>query len=434
MVTHFAESWGRLAAYPHQITALRSADVTQQLQEDSHGLPYGNGRSYGDVCLNPAGRLWQTRGLNRFIAFDADSGELTCEAGVLLGEIQQYLIPQGWVLPVTPGTQFVTVGGAIANDVHGKSHHVTGSFGHHVKGFTLVRSEGEVIACSPTQHAEWFAATVGGLGLTGVITTVTLQLKRSSSAWLETQTIPYTNLGEFFTLADDSKENWEHTVSWIDCMSKDGKGLFMRGNYSSQYRELPKNKRLSIPLTPPFSLINRLSLPVLNKGYYALKQCDVAVEKTMLEHYQAFFYPLDGILRWNRIYGPKGFYQYQCVIPTAERQPATQALLNEIATSGEGSFLAVLKTFGEQESLGLLSFPQAGVTLALDFANKGRKTEKLFQRLDAVVSEAGGRLYAAKDARMSRELFEVGYPQLSAFLPYRDPGISSALSRRLMGY
>lgn len=434
MVNALAESWGRLAKYPHQITHLRASAIAEQLLADRHGLPYGNGRSYGDVCLNPSGRLWHTRGLNRFIAFDPNSGELSCEAGVLLGDIQRYLIPQGWVLPVTPGTQFVTVGGAIANDVHGKSHHVTGSFAHHVKQLTLLHSDGEVLNCSPTENADWFAATVGGLGLTGVITTVTIQLKRIHGEWLDTQTIPYHNLSDFFRLADESKDDWEHTVSWIDCMSKEGKGLFMRGNYSQASSETPNNKRLTVPITPPISLINRLSLPLLNKGYYALQQRKALPNKTNLEHYQPFFYPLDGILQWNRIYGPRGFYQYQCVIPTADRHAATQALLNEIAASGEGSFLAVLKTFGEQQSLGMLSFPQAGVTLALDFANKGAKTEKLFTRLDAIVSEAGGRLYPAKDARMPRELFEAGYPQLSAFLPFRDRGISSALSRRLMGY
>lgn len=431
------ESWGRLGRHPHQLSLLKRRDeIASQLVHERNGLPFGNGRSYGDVCLNPGGRLWDTRSLNRFIDLDESSGLLQCEAGVLLGDIQQLLIPRGWILPVTPGTQFVTVGGAIANDVHGKSHHVTGSFAHHVVNFTLMRTDGETLVCSPTQNKEWFAATVGGLGLTGIIVSATLQLKRVAGPWLDTQTIAYDGLEDFFTLSDESKQDWEHTVSWIDCMSKSARGLFMRGNYSASIQPCATSKkRLRVPLTPPVSMINRLSLPILNKGYYALKSRDSSISSPLsLEHYQSFFYPLDGILQWNRIYGPKGFYQYQCVIPSDARVDATKELLQAIASSKEGSFLAVLKTFGESPPLGMLSFPMPGVTLALDFPNKGVGTNKLFERLDSIVMAAGGRLYAAKDARMPRTLFEQGYPQLSSFLSYRDIGISSALSRRLIGY
>jgi FAD/FMN-containing dehydrogenase len=389
------------------------------------------GRSYGDVCLNPEGTLWVTTGLDHFIAFDQSAGRLVCEAGVLLRDIQRLVIPRGWILPVTPGTQLVTVGGAIANDVHGKNHHVLGSFGDHVQRLTLIRTDGDVIQCGPRERQDWFAATVGGLGLTGVITQAEIQLRRVPGPWLETETVPYANLGEFFRLADDSDAGWEHTVSWIDCITGGGRGLLMRGNPThAQDRTAPQGRKLTMPIVPPVSLVNRLSLRPFNMAYYHLKKWRAG---RAIMHYEPFFYPLDNLLEWNRMYGPKGFFQYQSVVPREVGQDAVQAMLKAIARSGEGSFLAVLKTFGNRQPVGMLSFPQPGVTLALDFPNHGERTQKLFERLDAIVLEAKGRIYPAKDARMPKELFEAGYPRLREFMKYRDPGISSSLSRRLMG-
>jgi FAD/FMN-containing dehydrogenase len=390
------------------------------------------GRSYGDVCLNPEGTLWVTTGLDHFIAFDDSTGRLVCEAGALLRDIQRLVIPRGWILPVTPGTQLVTVGGAIANDVHGKNHHVLGSFGDHVQNLTLIRTDGEVIQCGPHEQADWFAATVGGLGLTGVITQAEIQLRRVAGPWLDTETVPYANLDEFSQLADDSEADWEHTVSWIDCITGGGgRGLFMRGNPTNVgERPAPHGRKLTMPIVPPVSLVNRLSLRPFNMAYYHLKKWQAG---RAIAHYEPFFYPLDNLLEWNRMYGPKGFFQYQSVVPREVAQDAVQAMLKEIARSGDGSFLAVLKTFGNRQPVGMLSFPQPGVTLALDFPNHGERTHKLFERLDAIVREAKGRIYLAKDARMPRELFEAGYPRLPEFMKYRDPGISSGLSRRLMG-
>lgn len=390
------------------------------------------GRSYGDACLNPDGTLWMTAGLDHFIAFDDVSGRLVCEAGVLLGEIQRMAIPRGWMLPVTPGTQMVTIGGAIANDVHGKNHHFAGTFGNHVQNLTLVRTDGEIIHCGPNANADWFAATVGGMGLTGVITQAEIQLRRVTGPWLDTETVPYTSLDRFFQLADDSEAKWEHTVSWVDCIStQSSRGLFMRANSADIEEKLePQIGKRTMPITPPISLVNRLSLRPFNMAYYYLKKWKAGRVTT---HYEPFFYPLDNILEWNRIYGPKGFFQYQSVIPREFGHDAVQAMLKEIAHSGDGSFLAVLKTFGDRQPIGMLSFPQPGVTLALDFPNHGSRTEKLFERLDAIVRDAGGRIYMAKDARMPRDLFEAGYPRLQEFRKYRDAGISSALSRRLMG-
>lgn len=426
-------SWGRLDSLEHIVVDLCDRhQVANYLKSSQLGIAHGMGRSYGDVCLNPNGLLWKTTGLNRFISFNEVSGRLVCEAGVLLRDIQQLFVPRGWILPVTPGTQLITVGGAIANDVHGKNHHALGCFGDHIHHMTLLRTNGEVIECGPQLRPEWFSATLGGIGLTGLILTAEIQLRRVSSPWLETETIPYANLSEFFKLADESEATWEHTVSWIDCLSTSGRGLFMRANSTdSDQRLLSNSRKLTMPFVPPFSLVNSLTLRPFNAAYYNLKKWRAS--KTIV-HYEPFFYPLDNLLEWNRMYGPKGFYQYQSVVPRSGGQEVIQAMLGEIASSGEGSFLAVLKTFGNRESVGMLSFAQPGVTLALDFPNKSKKTLKLFDRLDAIVSEASGRIYLAKDARMPPSLFNAGYPKLAKFLPYRDSGISSAMSRRLIGY
>lgn len=426
-------SWGRLSSHEHSVVTLGDRTrVKACLKNSIPGLAYGMGRSYGDVCLNPQGALWVTTGLDRFIAFDDSTGRLVCEAGVLLRDIQRLAIPRGWILPVTPGTQLVTVGGAIANDVHGKNHHVLGSFGNHVQGLTLIRTDGEIIHCGPNERPDWFAATVGGLGLTGVILQAEIQLRRVAGAWLDTETVPYANLEEFFHLADDSEAEWEHTVSWIDCISGGGgRGLFMRGNPTDLgNRPEPKGRKLTMHIVSPVSLVNKLTLRSFNTTYYHLKKWQAGRSIT---HYEPFFYPLDNLHQWNRMYGPRGFFQYQSVVPREVGQGAVQAMLKEIARSGDGSFLAVLKTFGSRQPVGMLSFPQPGVTLALDFPNHGERTHKLFERLDAIVREARGRIYMAKDARMPKELFESGYPRLVDFLNYRDPGISSGLSRRLMG-
>lgn len=427
-------SWGRLSAHPHRVVGLNDPRKVDEalLCGGAPGVAHGMGRSYGDACLNPEGTLWLTTGLDHFIAFDDRTGRLVCEAGVLLRDIQRLAVPRGWILPVTPGTQLVTVGGAIANDVHGKNHHVLGAFGDHVQRLTLIRTDGETIECGPDERPDWFAATVGGVGLTGVIVQAEIQLRRIPGPWLETDTIPYANLDEFFRLADDSEAQWEHTVSWIDCIpGSGGRGLFMRGNpVAAGQRPAPAGRQLAMPIVPPVSLVNRLSLRPFNMAYYHLKKWRAGRAVT---HYEPFFYPLDNLLEWNRMYGPRGFFQYQSVVPRGVARDAVQSMLQEIARFGDGSFLAVLKTFGNREPAGMLSFAQPGATLALDFPNHGERTQKLFARLDAIVAEARGRIYLAKDARMPRDLFEAGYPRLPEFLKYRDRGISSGLSRRLMG-
>ena len=425
-------SWGRLNALPHEIIELNDRDgVAAVLRRGRPGIAYGMGRSYGDACLNPDGVLWSTARLDRFIAFDDATGVLACEAGVVLRDIQRLAIPRGWSLPVLPGTQLVTVGGAIANDVHGKNHHRMGTFGEHVRALRLVRSDGETIECGPSLQPELFTATVGGLGLTGVIAQAELQLRPVVGPWLEAETIAYSGLAEFFALADASEADWEHTVSWIDCTSAGPlRGLFMRANPAEQHdgqRWHERQRRML--LTPPVSLMNRLTLRPFNTLYFTLNKRRAG---RRIVHYEPFLYPLDSILEWNRMYGPRGFFQYQSVVPRAAALQATQEMLDTIAKSGEGSFLAVLKTFGDRKPAGLMSFPRAGVTLALDFRNS-RAAPALFERLDAIVRAAGGRIYLAKDARMPRELFEATYPDLVRFTRQRDRGASSAMSRRLTG-
>lgn len=425
-------SWGRLGTYSHKtVTFSDISQIPNIIANATPGIAFGNGRSYGDACLNPDGFLWLTNSLNHLIQFNRSSGLLRCEAGVLLKDIQSLTIPDGWILPVTPGTQLISVGGAIANDVHGKNHHLFGSFSDHVKHIKLLRTDGELIECGPELNRDWFAATVGGIGLTGLIVEADLQLQKVPSPWLESETIPYGNLSDFFKLSDNSESSWEHTVSWIDCLSSNKtRGLFMRGNFTSdKLGSLPYQKKTSFPFVPPFSLVNRLSLRPFNTSYYWLNKLK---KRKSYVHYQPFFYPLDNLNDWNKLYGPSGFYQYQSVVPPGVGYDATKEMLKEIARSGQGSFLSVLKTFGNRQSIGMLSFPQPGVTLALDFPNNGHKTSQLLNRLDQIVSEAGGRLYLAKDARMPRSLFQSGYPRFQEFLKYRDPGISSAMSRRLL--
>ncbi|WP_350341533.1 FAD-binding oxidoreductase [Desulfoferula mesophila] len=425
-------SWGRLGHWEHEVLALTDREQAGgQISLRRPGLAYGLGRSYGDVCLNPGGWLWRTAALDRFISFDPNTGILVCEAGVLLRDIQRLFIPRSWMLPVTPGTLLVTVGGAIANDVHGKNHHVRGTFGEYVRRLTLVRTDGEIIECGPDLKADWFAATVGGLGLTGLILTAELQLHPTTGPWIDCETIPYYSLSDFFDLSSASEAGWEYTMSWFDCLRGDsGRGIFFRGNPAEAgTRPEPKTRERAVPLTPPCSLVNRLTLRLFNDLYFNVNK---RRNRRGLVHYQPFFYPLDHLQEWNRIYGPRGFFQYQSVVPPEHSREAVQAMLGEISSSGEGSFLAVLKSFGDRPPAGMLSFPRAGVTLALDFPNRGEGTLKLFQRLDAIVAQAGGRLYPAKDARMPPALFRQGYPRLGEFSSYRDPGISSALARRLM--
>ncbi len=434
MADDTVRSWNRLPKARHERVA-QLADRFSPLPlppEPLTVLPFGNGRSYGDVCLNDGGGLIATRRLDHFIAFDETAGILTCESGVSLDEILALVVPRGWFLSVTPGTRFVTVGGAIANDVHGKNHHRLGSFGHHVLAFELLRSDGRRLLCSATENPDWFRATIGGLGLTGLVTWARLRLQRIPGPWLETRSWRFGSLDEFWALDGEARGAWPYTVAWIDCVAgRRGRGILMAGRHAPADRQGGHyvERRRRMPFDPPFSLVNALSVRLFNIAYYRRP----AAQGMALTHFQPYFYPLDAVRDWNRIYGRRGFYQYQCVLPPAAAAEGIGTLLARITESGEGSFLAVLKTFGDMSPAGMLSFPREGVTLALDFPDHGARTLRLFEDLDAIVTEAGGALYPAKDARMPAAMFRRGFPRWEAFAPYVDPRFSSGFWRRMGG-
>lgn len=434
-MTWAATSWGRCPPDAKESKAYALNDRFAPLPPDPgvSMLPYGNGRSYGDVCLNRGGALLRTRGLDRFIRFDPASGTLHCEAGVLLSEIIDLVLPSGWFPPVSPGTAFVTVGGAIANDVHGKNHHRAGCFSSHVLQFDLHRSDGSTIRCSPQENGDWFAATVGGLGLTGVIGCAQLRLRRVPGPWFRGDSQRFANLDEFFALSKESDRDYEYTVAWIDCAATGaalGRGVFMRGNHAPGDTREPRRAALRVPVTPPVSLINGLSLALFNQLYFHRSG---ALREDAQWHYRPFLYPLDGILEWNRIYGPRGFFQYQCVVPPLAAEAALHEILQRVSRSGVGSFLAVLKNFGASQALGMLSFARPGTTLALDFPNRGHSTLKLLESLDEITRGAGGAVYPAKDARMSPASFQQYFPAWRRFAGFVDPKFSSSFWRRVTG-
>ena len=422
-------SWGRWPRYEQHIIPVTNR--FEPLPQAAPMLVFGNGRSYGDVCLNAGGTLLATRSLDRFISFDATSGVLECEAGVLLSEIIALTLPRGWFPPVTPGTALVTVGGAIANDVHGKNHHRAGSFGHHLLSFELVRSSGETLRCAPDQHADWFGATIGGLGLTGMISTARLQMRRVAGEWIAGDSQRFDNLQEFFALAAQSDAAYEYTVAWLDCAATGGKlgrGVLMRGNHLRHDAPPPRERSLRFAVTPPISPVTGLSVRLFNKLYF---HRPAAQQQHGIWYYQPFLFPLDRLLDWNRLYGPRGFFQYQCVLPGTEAATALPEMLRLIARSRQGSFLVVLKQFGNLLSRGLLSFPRPGVTLALDFPNRGEPTLQLLESLDAITRAAGGAVYPAKDARMSAQSFQQYFPAWKQLQDYIDPKFSSSFWRRV---
>jgi FAD/FMN-containing dehydrogenase len=429
-----AKSWGRWPRYAHR-AELSINNRFAGLPAGTAGplLAYGNGRSYGDVCLNQGGTLLQIRPLDRFIDFDPALGTLECESGVLLSEITDLLLPYGWFPPVTPGTAFVTVGGAIANDVHGKNHHRAGSFAHHLLEFELCRSDGGRLICSAVQNPAWFEATVGGLGLTGLISRAKLQMRRVPGPWLRGDSLRFANLRQFFELSRQSDRDYEYCAAWIDCAATGtalGRGVFARANHAAGEGIEPKRAILRMPLTPPLSLVNRLSLSVFNQIVYRRRS---AMRSDALWHYRPFLYPLDSVTDWNKMYGPRGFFQYQCVIPEADAEASLQEMLRLISASGVGSFLAVLKTFGSAPPLGLLSFARPGTTLALDFPNHGAVTLKLLDSLDEITRAARGAVYPAKDARMSAAAFQEYFPAWRKFSEFVDPKFSSSFWRRVTG-
>src|SRR5271156_5769462 len=428
------ESWGRYPTLQADLKLLNwTGDFPLSTPPATRLLPVGAGRSYGDVCLLENGTLLHTRGLDRFLAFDPESGILRCEAGVTLAEILDFGVPRGFFLPVTPGTKYVTVGGAIANDIHGKNHHVAGTFGHHVPRLELVRSDGTRLVCSPTENEAWFAATVGGMGLTGLITWAEVRLRPIVSRSMDYLGEKFVGIDEFLALSQ--KATAEYTVAWIDCVSTGrnfARGIFMQGEHSKEPGKLNKSREpwLSFPIDLPAFALNRFTMSAFNTAYYH-KQ--FSKQKTAKVDYEPFFYPLDSVLRWNRIYGKNGLLQFQNVLPHASGREGMVEILKAITRSGLASFLAVIKFFGDVPSVGMMSFPKPGIMLALDFPIRPEVSFDLLDRLARITLEHGGRLYSAKDARMTAEQYQTFYPQWRDFERYIDPSFDSAFWQRVTG-
>jgi FAD/FMN-containing dehydrogenase len=432
--------WGRFPRAECRVIDVHDwASALAAIAANPSLIARGNGRSYGDSSLNPAATLGMIRD-NRLRDFDPVSGMLDCEAGVMLADILETFVPRGWFPPVTPGTKFVTIGGMIAADVHGKNHHRDGAFGGHVESLELALAGGKIATCSAKENAGLFAATRGGMGLTGVILSARFRLKPIATSAIRQETLICRDLDETMARFEDSKD-WSYTVAWIDCLARGGgagRSLLYRGEHA-ELADLPPTRRASplryetkrsrrVPADFPAFALNRWSVAAFNEIYYRR-----ARPGTEIVDFERFFYPLDSLLEWNRIYGRKGFVQYQCVLPKNESRLGLAALLAKISSAGAGSFLSVLKLLGP--SSGPLSFPMEGYTLALDFPASQANLE-LLNSLDEVVAAHGGRIYLAKDARMAPAMLRRSYPGLGAFEEARlaaDPGrkFASLQSQRL---
>jgi decaprenylphospho-beta-D-ribofuranose 2-oxidase len=406
-------------------------------------VPRGLGRAYGDAALpaNPGGLVLETTRADRIHSFDPATGRLHCEAGLSLAEILRVFVPRGWFPPVTPGTKFVTVGACVACDVHGKNHHRDGSFGSFVDRVTLCTADGRLVECGPDRERELFLATLGGMGLTGLIVDVTLRLRRVESPWIVLETQGMASLDAMLEGLRLSATHWPYTVGWIDCLARGadlGRGILMRGRHATQVeagmRRAPRALPLRVPFDAPEWLLNPLFMRWFNR-LYAWSH-GTALRRRMVP-YDAFFYPLDAVGQWNRLYGRRGFFQYQCVLPRAAGPRPVAILLERLGVAGAASFLAVIKDCGPASDA-YLSFPMEGTTLALDLPNRGAVTEALVHDLNATVIEHGGRVYLAKDAVTRAEDFARMMPRLAEWRAVRerwDPGhrFRSAQSVRLFG-
>lgn len=400
-------------------------------------IPHGNGRCYGDASLSS--EVVNTLRYDKVLSFDEVNGIITCQSGLLLSDLLQIIVPRGWFLPVTPGTKFITVGGAVASDVHGKNHHVDGSFSRHIVSMSVLTGTGQTIICGPSQFEDLFWATCGGMGLTGIVLDVKFRLKRINTSFIRQRQVKARNLDEVMALFEENTAS-TYSVAWIDCLKQGtsfGRSILILGEHAGTDDVnhakflVPKEKSLvTVPFYFPSFVLNGFSVKVFNALYYA-KNYKKVIDSVV--HYDSFYYPLDSILDWNKIYGKKGFVQYQFVLPVSTSRNGLVDILTRINKRGTGSFLAVLKLFGEQDNL--ISFPMKGYTLALDFPIRPGLFGFL-DELDAVVADYGGRIYLSKDARMKKEIFWKTYPHAPAFreiLKRYDPEnrFVSHLSERL---
>lgn len=426
-------SWGKYNNIKNEcFTFKNEGSLSELIRNDVEYIPYGNGRSYGDSALNK--NIINCKPFNYFLNFDKEKGVLHCQSGVLLSEIIDIFLPKGWFLKITPGTKLITVGGAIASDVHGKNHHIEGCFSECVKEFNLMLPSGEIKKCSKDTNSELFLATCGGMGLTGVILDVKMYLKKVNSKYINQTTIKTKNLKQTF----DAFEKYAHlpySVAWIDCLAKAeniGKCLLMVGDFANDGDlEIKKSNKINIPFNFPSFALNAFSVKAFNWLYYKKAPSGISAQKVDVD---TFFYPLDAIGNWNRIYGKKGFTQYQFILPKEYSYDGLKEILQTISNSGKGSFLAVLKLYGKSNQ-NYLSFPIEGYSLALDFKiEKG--IFKLLDLLDEIVLKYNGRIYLTKDVRVSKETFEKGYPRITQFRDLRkkygmDKKFNSLQSKRV---
>ncbi|HEX4143799.1 MAG TPA: FAD-binding oxidoreductase [Pirellulales bacterium] len=425
---------------PETVAALR--DVVLRGSEQSY-IARGLGRSYGDSALNrDQGVILQT-GQDRLLAFDAEQGLLTCEAGASLGEIIDVFLPRGWALPTTPGTKYVTVGGAIAADVHGKNHHCDGSLGNFVVALDLLSAAGDVLHCSREENPDVFWATIGGMGLTGCILTATLRLAPVETAYVAVEYRRTANLVDTLARLSATNHDFRFSVAWIDCLARGnslGRSVLMLANHAPRSAlppalqndplRLPRRGKWPVPFNFPSWALNAWSVGLFNEIYYRRHP-----DGGRLVDFDTFFYPLDAVSHWNRIYGRRGFVQYQVLFPPQTSHQALARLLQRVAARRQTPFLAVLKSMGPAGA-GWLSFPREGHTLALDLPHRGESTNRLLRELDELVLEHGGRLYLAKDATMSAETFQAMYPAVARFRQLKaqldpDNRFSSSQARRL---
>jgi len=428
--------WGQYPSIDAKtLNPLVDRDITNIFMapgRDDSLIARGLGRSYGDSAL--AKSVIGMDAMDHFISFDETSGDLRCRAGVSLDQILAVFVPKGWFLTVTPGTKFVTVGGAIASDVHGKNHHVDGTFSNHVSLIRIATVSEGIVDCSRSEYSDLFRATCGGMGLTGVILEATIRLRPIKSGMIEERTVKVGNLDEAVEVFE-ANQDVTYSVAWIDCVATGanlGRSLVMMGEHADAGELNAHQKgKLSVPFNMPDFLLNPYSVHAFNALYYNRVSKPVS---TRTVHYDSFFYPLDGIHQWNRMYGKGGFTQYQFVLPKGTGLEGMRLILQRIADSGRGSFLSVLKVFGKEND-NYLSFPMGGYTLALDF-KIGPGLFAFLDELDAILADHGGRVYLAKDARMSRACFRRGYPRADQFIRTRarygaDKAFHSLQSQRL---
>ena len=423
------KSWGNIQSPSHVSVTPRIEPRTLDNYNLDDYVIYGNGRSYGDVCQNNNSGLLDTKQLDRFIEYDEEKSLITCQAGILLNDLLKYLVPKKRFVYVSPGTSYVTVGGMIANDVHGKNHHLVGSFGNHVESFKLLRSDRGLLTCSKKENSDLFYATIGGLGLTGLVLSATLRLKEIETPCIETLSIETHGIKDLIDLFDDDNAEFEYSVAWLDLHSKSLDGIFSYGKHAEETVTCGKIKNPGkVFINAPEWLLNRYTNAIFNRLYYMKNK----LGNNAVQTYQDYFYPLDKLKDWNRLYGKRGFYQYQFVVPCEEFMDVFQEILLTMNKYRQISYLTVLKKFGEIESLGLMSFPRSGYTLAMDFPNLGAQTLKMFDEFDMIVNSAHGALYPAKDARMNADTFKKSFPQYKEFLKHRDDKFVSDFWRRVM--